>query len=129
MDNVKRQKFVINSQGEVKIDGIINLGDIKGDIENKVNIIPEYHHEVKDLLLNLVKLVDTDALLPENEKKLALEQIKKIAEFAKSKVKEGTQQVLQTAIQILKGTLVDGTTELLQKGKEILAEITNNLIS
>jgi hypothetical protein len=93
--STKKDQFIIESQGDVTINGVVNLGKIKGDVKNSIKIIPENEIEIQSKLTQLIELIEQDAELPESQKEVAFEQIKTIADSVKNKAKDGIKQVIQ----------------------------------
>lgn len=123
-DNVNEKQSVnIHAGRDVKnisgvaggnINGVINLGELQGDVNNKIQQIPdEPNHnqsDLKKLLSQLQTAITEEPTLSETEKAAALEQIKSLAEAGQAPQLGKMQQLAKRATAILKG-MISGLSE------------------
>ena len=80
-------------------------------------------------LTQLQAAIASDTNLPQEDKAEALEQVKALAEAAKSPQEGAVQKTTKTAIKILKGTLASlpSATKLVEQCSNLLPLISNFL--
>ncbi len=91
---------------DLQISGsTINLGEISGAVSNMVGQIPKSEYtdkpDVKDLLKQLQQIIEDDAILNEDQKVRALNQVKDIAEAAQNPNSEEMKYQAEDAISII----------------------------
>ncbi|PZD72014.1 hypothetical protein C1752_03988 [Acaryochloris thomasi RCC1774] len=96
------------------ISGVINLGNIQGDINNAIQQLPERSDatqpDLKDLLSQLQTAIVNESELDEAEKAATLDQVKKLAEAGQAPEAGSMKKLANKATQIFKGTAA-GLTE------------------
>lgn len=106
--------------------GVINLGQIKGNVVNTIQQLPDSPSAeqpgIKELLTQLQEAISESSDLPETDKADALLQVEALAEAAKNPQESTKQKTAKNAITMLKGlfsglpaiaSLVEATNKLL----------------
>lgn len=114
-DNVGGDKNVPNSPkydfSGAKFSGGFAGRDYTGDVNNIINEIPDNKDndtsELKSLLQELIKAIEGETELDDDEKTDAVNQVKKIAEASKKPDDEGLQKKANRAVNLL-DTLAKG---------------------
>lgn len=112
------------------VSGVINLGQISGDVANTIGQLPNSTDidkpGLKELLTQLKEVIESEPELPDEDKFEALEQVKVLAEASQNKEDGLLQKSAKTAMKILKGTTagLSETTKLVQECKKLLPLIT-----
>lgn len=142
VDNKVENKNMTNSNdasrkfensGTLNNSGTINLGEISGTVTNTINELPASSEPekpgIKELLTQLQAAIEADTNLPQEDKAEALEQVKALAETAKSPQDGAMQKVAKTAIKILKGTIASlpSATKLVEQCSNLLPLISTFL--
>lgn len=98
---------------DINNSGVLNLGEIIGDVNNTINQIPESqdskNKELKTLLQELNTAIETENSLDNDEKVEAANQVKKIAEASQEPENESLQIKAKRAVSVL---------EIIAKGLE-----------
>lgn len=91
------------------VSGVVNLGEISGDVTNTVNQLPDSPESdklgIKELLTQLQAAIEAEPNLVPEDKAEALEQVKTLAEAGQNPEEGGMQKMAKTALKILKGTV------------------------
>lgn len=102
----------INAGGD--ISGIINLGEMSGDLNNSIQQLPDptdtTQPNLKDLLRQLQTAIAAEPELDDTEKAAALAQVKKLAEAGQAPQDSQMKQLATKAAHFLKG-IAAGLTE------------------
>ena len=113
--------------------GIINLGEISGDVSNTINQLSQASEsdqsELRELLLQLQKAIETETELPNEDKANALEEVKTLAKAAQKPEDNKMKRAAKKALTFLKGTTVgmSETTKLVQECGKLLPAIATLL--
>ena len=98
---------------DINNSGVLNLGEIVGDVNNTINQIPEsqdsQNQELKTLLQELTTAIANENTLDDDEKAEAANQVKKIAEASQDPENESLQNKAKRAVSFL---------EIIAKGLE-----------
>ncbi len=90
-------------------DGVINLGEISGNVTNTINQLPESSEpeqlNIKTLLTQLQQAIESDADLSTPDKSDLLEQVKSLAEAKKSEEPEKREGITRKAMKMFDATL------------------------
>jgi hypothetical protein len=145
---MKGEVTMTESKGNVNISGIsgnisgiaaagenqtmtgVAIGAISGAVTNTINQLPETSQSeqpnLKELLTQLQKAIETEADLPNEDKAEALEQVKTLAEAGQKPEDSAMQKAAKTAMKILKGTTagLSETTKLVLECSKLLPAIT-----
>jgi uncharacterized protein YjbI with pentapeptide repeats len=117
--------------GDAAIDGIVNLGTISGNLTNTINQLPDSTQSdnlgLKEILIELQKVVSTEASLSDEDKAEALEQLKKLAEAGKNPSDGAMKKMARQAATMLKGivTGLPDVTKLVEACNKLLPIISN----
>ena len=91
------------------VSGVLNLGEISGDVTNTINRLPDSletgEPNVKELLLQLQAAIEAESGLAPEDKAEALEQVKVFAEAGQKPEDNVLQKAAKTSMKILKGTV------------------------
>ena len=91
------------------VSGVVNLGEISGDVTNTINQLPDSletgEPSVKELLLQLQAAIEAESELAPEDKAEALEQVKVFAEAGQKPEDNVLQKAAKTSMKILKGTI------------------------
>ncbi len=104
---------IVSEQVNIKagrdISGVVNLGEIIGDVNNAVNQLPDSQDPekqgIKELLMQLQAAIEAEPNLEPEDKAEALEQVKTLAEAGKTSEEGRLRKAAKTAIKILRGTV------------------------
>ncbi|MEA5509562.1 hypothetical protein VB715_07285 [Crocosphaera sp. UHCC 0190] len=114
---------------DINNSGVLNLGEIIGDVNNTINQIPENNDqkndELKTLLQELMKAIESENELDDEEKAEAANKVKTIAEASQKPDDQGLQKKATRAVNLLE-TLAKGlepATKLATACKIILPQI------
>ncbi|MDJ0600677.1 MAG: pentapeptide repeat-containing protein, partial [Crocosphaera sp.] len=114
---------------DINNSGVLNLGEIIGDVNNTINQIPENednkNDELKTLLQELIQAIKSENELDEDEKAEAANKVKTIAQASQKPEDEGLQKKASRAVKLLE-TLAKGlepATKLATACKIILPKI------
>ena len=116
------------------VSGVINLGEISGDVTNTINQLPDAlpsnEPGLKELLSQLQVAIEAEPELPDEDKAEALEQVKVLAEAGQNPEDNFLQKAAKTAMKILKGTTagLSETTKLVQECNKLLPLIAPLLL-
>ncbi len=118
---------------DINNSGVLNLGEIVGDVNNTINQIPESqdnkNDELKSLLQELMNAIQTENELDEDEKADAANKVKTIAKASQNPEDEGLQKKASRAVKLLE-TLAKGlepATKLATSCKVVLPKIISLL--
>lgn len=100
---------------------------VKSDVSNRIALIPPEKGDAKRYLEDLTRAIEQDSILPESEKTTALEKTGFLAQVL-SKTIEATEQLVDDAIRAIKGTIVEGSSHLFETGKELLSNISKEIL-
>ena len=109
-------------------NSVVNLGDISGQVTNAINQLPSSsvtdsnQTEIKDLLIQLQNAIIQEESLDKEDQDQALEQVKMIAESAKSPHDPGMKKLVKASKNTLNGII----TNLPETAK--LAEATAKIL-
>lgn len=112
----------------------VAIGAISGAVTNTINQLPETPQSdqpnLKELLTQLQKAIETEAELPNEDKAEALEQVKTLAEAGQKPEDSAMQKAAKTAMKILKGTTagLSETTKLVLECSKLLPAIAALLV-
>jgi hypothetical protein len=111
------------------ISGVVNLGSISGNVTNTINQLPESidpnQPSLKELLTQLQAAIESATELPDQNKALALDQVKTLAELGQKPEDSALQKAGQLAMMALKG-ITSGfseTTKLVVECTKLLPAI------
>lgn len=113
---------------DINNSGVLNLGEIIGDVNNTINQIPENNNkndELKTLLQELMQAIETENELDKEEKAEAANKVKTIAKASQNPEDEGLQKKASRAVKLLE-TLAKGlepATKLATVCKIVLPKI------
>ena len=114
---------------DINNSGVLNLGKITGDVNNKINQISESqdnkNDELKSLVQELMKAIENENELDEDEKVDAANKVKTIAKASQNPEDGGLQKKASRAVKLLE-TLAKGlepATKLATACKIILPKI------
>ena len=116
------------------VSGIVNLGEISGDVTNAIGQLPDNSESdepsLKDLLSQLQAAIAAEPELPQEDKVEALEQVKVLAEAGQAPEDTGLKKAAKTAMKVLKGTAsgLPDVTEFVQACSHLLPAIGALLI-
>jgi phage I-like protein len=119
----------IAAAGENQTMTGVAIGAISGNVTNTINQLPETPQSeqpnLKELLTQLQKAIETEAELPNEDKAEALEQVKTLAEAGQKPEDSAMQKAAKTAMKILKGTTagLSETTKLVLECSKLLPAI------
>jgi len=103
------RSFSINTgYGSVDISGVVNLGEISGDVTNSIGGLPNSPNDkpgLKESLIELKDAIESDTALSPEDQAEALEQVKALAEAGKKPEDGVLKKTAKTAVKILKGTV------------------------
>ena len=108
----------------------VAIGAISGAVTNTINQLPETSQSeqpnLKELLTQLQKAIETETELPNEDKAEALEQVKTLAEAGQTPQDSNLQKAAKTAMKILKGTTsgLSETTKLVLECSKLLPAIS-----
>lgn len=108
----------------------VAIGAIRGAVTNTINQLPETSQSeqpnLKELLTQLQKAIETESELPNEDKAEALEQVKTLAEAVQTPEDSNLQKATKTAMKILKGTTsgLSETTKLVLECSKLLPAIS-----
>jgi hypothetical protein len=108
----------------------VAIGAISGSVTNTINQLPETSQSeqpnLKELLTQLQKAIETETELPNEDKAEALEQVKTLAEAGQTPEDNNLQKAAKTAMKILKGTTagLSETTKLVLECSKLLPAIS-----
>jgi hypothetical protein len=108
----------------------VAIGAISGSVTNTINQLPETSQSeqpnLKELLTQLQKAIETETELPNEDKAEALEQVKTLAEAGQTPEDSNLQKAAKTAMKILKGTTsgLSETTKLVLECSKLLPAIS-----
>ena len=108
----------------------VAIGAISGAVTNTINQLPETSQSeqpnLKELLTQLQKAIETESELPNEDKAEALEQVKTLAEAGQPPQDSNLQKAAKTAMKILKGTTsgLSETTKLVLECSKLLPAIS-----
>jgi regulator of replication initiation timing len=85
--------------------GIMNLGEINGNVSQMIQQLPAENNELKTLLSQLQDLINKSTL-PDRDKQEALTETKTIAE-ATTKPKEEQENIVRKTLRYFKGLATD----------------------
>lgn len=117
MSKIKIEGSTINN------NGILNLGEINGNVSQTIQQLPAEQNDLKALLSQLQTLIN-NSRLPERDKKEALAETKTIAETA-GKPKEEQESIVRKTLRYFKGLSADmeGIPDIALKLGETVAGI------
>ena len=111
------------------ISGVVNLGSISGNVTNTINQLPESidpnQPSLNELLTQLQAAIESATELPDQNKALALDQVKTLAELGQKPEDSALQKAGQLAMMALKG-ITSGfseTTKLVVECTKLLPAI------
>ena len=126
----------INIQGSTNVSGIAgggsvaNLGTISGNVSIALNQLPDSPEAdkpgIKELLTQLQAAISQSTELSDDDKAEALEQVKTLAEAAKTPQENASKKTAKTAITMLKGifTGLPAVASLVEAGNKLLPLIS-----
>jgi uncharacterized protein YjbI with pentapeptide repeats len=98
-----------NISGVSSGDGIVNLGEISGNVTNAINQLPESSEpeqvSIKTLLTQLQRAIESDADLSTPDKSDLLEQVKSLTEAKQSEEPEKREGIVRKAMKMFDATL------------------------
>ncbi|PSB17830.1 hypothetical protein C7B65_17375 [Phormidesmis priestleyi ULC007] len=98
-----------NISGVSSGDGVVNLGEISGNVTNTINQLPESSEpeqlSIKTLLTQLQQAIESDADLSTPDKSDLLEQVKSLAEAKKAEEPEKREGIVRKAMKMFDATL------------------------
>jgi uncharacterized protein YjbI with pentapeptide repeats len=115
------------------ISGVVNLGEISGNVTNTINKLPDTsgtnEPSLKELLLQLQAAIQDELELEPEDKAEALEQVKVIAEAGQQPEDNILQKSAKTSMKILKGTIASlpDAAKLADAGAKLLPLIVSLL--
>ena len=119
----------LSAAGENQTMTGVAIGAISGNVTNTINKLPETPQSdqpnLKELLTQLQKAIETEPELADEDKIEALEQVKTLAEAGHKPEDSAIQKTAKTAMKILKGTTagMSETTKLVQECSKLLPAI------
>ncbi|MEM9265519.1 MAG: pentapeptide repeat-containing protein [Cyanobacteria bacterium P01_F01_bin.13] len=109
------------------------LGEVSGTVTNFINQLPDSSTSeapnIKELLLQLQSVIESESTLTDDDKIEAVEQVKVLAEAAQKPADGALKKAAKTAMKILQGTAagLSETTKLVQECTTLLPAITTLL--
>jgi hypothetical protein len=109
MENSMSEQSSININIGRDLSGLLNIGEISGNVTNTINRLPSSSDSnkpgIKELLNQLHEAVASEPDLPDEDKAEALEQVKTLAEAGQKPEDTALQKAAKTSMKILKGTV------------------------
>jgi uncharacterized protein YjbI with pentapeptide repeats len=90
------------------VSGVVNLGEISGNVSNAINKLPDSEASepsLKELLLQLQAAIEAEPELTPEDKAEALEEVKVLAEAGQPTADNVLQKAAKRSITFLKGTI------------------------
>ena len=103
--------------------GVLNFGKIKGDVNQTIQQLPESNDHLKELLNQLVVLIEKSPL-PNEDKQDALQETQAIVE-AKAEEPEKQKSLIAKALRSLKrfGSDLQDAPEVLEQYNDLIEQI------
>jgi len=97
--------------GDIRgVIGVVNLGEISGDVSNAIGCLPDSQDDkpgLKERLTELKEVIESETALSPEDKVEALEQVKALAEAGKKPEDGVLKKTAKTAVKILRGTVAN----------------------
>lgn len=104
----------------------VMLDEIRGEVSNNIEQIPNDNPEVRRSLQELKELIEQDPVLSDDDKGTALRKTGILAQLA-SRALVASEDLIGDTMRSIKGTIVDGSSNLFESGKELLHQIDHFL--